>query len=206
MADSFAILNEPRRPWIDLEVLKAKFVALSTEVHPDRMHNHPQGERDAANQHFADLNAAYHCLCEPKERLAHLLELELGTKPEEVQKIPAKTADLFMEVSRVCSEADALLDVKSKLTSPVLMAQWFEKGITATDRLKSLQERLDARRYTLTAQLMNLNLAWESAPSVGCSTRLNMLPCGRLEAIYRDFSYLTRWTQQIRERIVQLIL
>lgn len=206
MADYFALLNEPRRPWIDPEVLKAKFVALSAEVHPDRTHNHPQGEREAANQHYAELNAAYHCLREPKERLAHLLELERRSKPEVVQKIPAGTADLFMEVSRVCREADALVDEKAKLTSPVLKAQWFAKGIAATDRLKSLQERLNTRRDALAAQLMNLNLAWESAPAVGSPTRAHMLPCGRLEEIYRDFSYLTRWTQQIQERVVQLFL
>lgn len=206
MADYFALLNEPRRPWIDPEVLKARFVALAAEAHPDRTHNHPQGEREAANQHYADLNAAYHCLREPKDRLAHLLELERGSKPEQVQNIPAGTADLFVEVSRVCREADVLVDGKSKLNSPVLKAQWFEKGIAATDELKCLQERLNARRDDLAAQLLILNLAWESAPAVGSLTRAHLLPCSRLEQIYRDFSYLTRWAQQIQERIVRLIL
>jgi DnaJ-domain-containing protein 1 len=206
MDDYFALLNEPRRPWIDSEALKAKFVALSAEVHPDRTHNHPQGERVATNQRYADLNEAYNCLREPKKRLAHLLELERGSKPEDLQIIPAGTADLFVEVCQVCREADALVDERAKLTSPVLKAQWFAKGIGATDRLKSLQERLNARRDALVNQLMNLNLAWESAPAVGSATRTHMLPCGRLEQIYRDLSYLTRWTQQIEERVVQLFL
>ena len=61
-------------------------------------------------------------------------------------------------------------------------------------------------RDALGTQLMNLNLAWESAPPVGSPTRLNMLPGDRLEQIYRDFSYLTRWTQQIQERAAQLFL
>jgi len=58
----------------------------------------------------------------------------------------------------------------------------------------------------LIAQMRNLNMAWETAPLVGSSTRLHVLPCSRLEHIYREFSYLERWTQQLRERLVQLSL
>ena len=206
MTDYFALLDEPRRPWLDPEELKANFLALSARFHPDRMHHAPEAERLAADKRYAELNSAYHCLCDPKRRLEHLLELERGSKPEDVQKVPASAVDLFMEISQVCREADLLLAEKAKLGSPVLKAQWFAKGIHATDRLRSLQERLNAMRDALNTQLMNLNLAWESAPPVGSSARLNMLPGGRLEQIYRDLSYLTRWTQQIQERAAQLFL
>jgi len=206
MTDYFALLDEPRRPWLDSNVLKAKFLALSARFHPDRVHHLSEAEKLAAHEHYAELNAAYRCLCEPKERLAHLLELERGSKPEDLQKVPAGAADLFMEVIQVCREADALLVEKVKLSSPVLKAQWFAEGIQATERLRSLQERLNAMRDALTTQLMNLNLAWESAPPFGSPARLNVLPGGRLEQIYRDFSYLERWTQQIQERLVQLFL
>ena len=37
MADYFALLDEPRRPWLDPEELKAKFHALTATVHPDRV-------------------------------------------------------------------------------------------------------------------------------------------------------------------------
>jgi DnaJ-domain-containing protein 1 len=206
MTDCFALLNEPRRPWIDPEALKAKFIALSAEVHPDRTHNRPATEREAANQRFAQLNAAYTCLCEPKARLAHLLELERGSRLEEVQKIPCGTAELFMEVSKACREADAFLAARNRTTSPLLKAQSFEKGFQLSDSLKALNGKLDTKLGQLAVQLGNLNMAWESAPAVGSPTRANVLPCSRLEQIYRDLSYLTRWMQQIHGRIVQLSL
>ncbi len=204
MTDHFALLQEPRRPWIDPETLKVKFLALATEAHPDRTHNATEPEKQTANQRYADLNAAYRCLREPKERLLHLLELERGSKPEEVQKISPATMDLFLEVSRLCREADAFLAEKVQTTSPLLKVRLFEKAMALTDKLNPLQQEITGRRDALTEQMKYLNLAWESAPPVGSPARVHVLPCSRLEHIYRDFSYLTRWFQQIQERIVQL--
>src|SRR6266480_4581877 len=99
MADYFFLLDEPRRPWLDPEVLKAKFHVLTSTVHPDRVHRATEPEKQAANQRYAELNAAYQCLREPKDRLRHLLELERGIKVEDVQKISPGTMDWFMEIS-----------------------------------------------------------------------------------------------------------
>ena len=115
MADYFALLDEPRRPWLDPEVLKAKFHALAASVHPDRVHGAAQPEKQEANQRYADLNAAFQCLREPKERLRHLLELERGIKVEDVQKISTDTMDLMMEISAHCRETDAFLAEKASV-------------------------------------------------------------------------------------------
>ena len=120
MADYFALLAEPRRPWLDPELLKAKFHALTASVHPDRVHRGTESEKQAANQRYAELNAAYHCLLEPKDRLRHLLELERGDRVEEVQQISSGTMDLFMEISDLCREADAFLAETASVTSPLL--------------------------------------------------------------------------------------
>ena len=81
MTDYFALLGESRRPWIDPEELKAKFLALTAQVHPDRVHNASEAEKQAASRRSAEMNAAYNCLREAKTRLLHLLELERGTRP-----------------------------------------------------------------------------------------------------------------------------
>src|SRR5437868_8581649 len=83
MTDNFSLFNEPRRPWLDADLLKQKFLKFSAEVHPDKIHNASDGEKAAANKRYAELNAAYNCLREPKERLLHLIELELGAKPKD---------------------------------------------------------------------------------------------------------------------------
>ena len=36
MTDCFALLGEPRCPWLDAEALKSRFLVLSAEAHPDR--------------------------------------------------------------------------------------------------------------------------------------------------------------------------
>ena len=206
MADYFALLDEPRRPWLDPEVLKVKFHTLAATVHPDRVHRATESEKQAANRRYAELNAAYHCLLEPRDRLRHLLELERGERLEEVQQISPGTMELFMEISVLCRESDAFRAEKSSLTSPMLKVQLFEKGMSLAERLKLLVERLNRRQEELIVQMRNLNLAWETAPAVGAPTRVHVLPCSRLEHIYRELSYLKRWIQQLQERWVQLSL
>src|SRR5438132_9046006 len=50
MIDYFALLHEPRRPWLDPDLLKQKFISLSAEVHPDRVHLAGEAEKHAAQQ------------------------------------------------------------------------------------------------------------------------------------------------------------
>lgn|SRR5262245_33273114 len=206
MVDFFALLDEPRRPWLDPEPLKAKFHAFTATVHPDRFHRAIEAEKQAANQRYAELNAAYQCLREPKDRLRHLLELERGGKVEAVQRISPASMDLFTEISELCRQTDAFLAERASVTSPLLKVPLFERGMALADRLKLLAERLNRRQEGLMVQMRNLNMAWETAPAVGAPTRVHVLPCSRLEQIYRDLSYLKRWIQQVQDRLVQLSL
>src|SRR4051794_20311166 len=109
MLDYFALLDEPRRPWIEPDQIRSKFLTLSAQVHPDRVHGADEATRQAAQARYAELNAAYNCLREPRDRLRHLLELELGAKPKDVQGVPPDLMALLMEVSRLCREVDAFL-------------------------------------------------------------------------------------------------
>src|ERR1039458_7617080 len=117
MTDFFALLNEPRRPWLDADLLKQKFLALSANAHPDRIHSASESDKVDATKRFTELNTAYSCLAEPKLRLLHLLELELGAKPKDIQQIPTALADLFAEVATSCRSADGFLVEKTKATS-----------------------------------------------------------------------------------------
>ena len=206
MSDYFALLDEPRRPWLDPAALKARFFQRSTAVHPDRFHNAPEAEKSRAGQCYAELNAAYQCLSEPKDRLQHLLTLELGAKPKDMQRIPPGTMDLFMEVGQLCRDADAFLAQRAGVTSPLLKVQFFQRGMEWTDKLNALQQTVNAKRDALGAELQSMNGAWETAPAAGLPERAAALPLERLEQIYRVFSYVSRWTEQIQERTVQLAM
>jgi curved DNA-binding protein CbpA len=205
LSDFFALLDEPRRPWLDADVLKQRFLGISGKIHPDRHHGASDAARNQANSDFAALNEAYQCLREPKERLGHLLQLELGGKPKDVQRIPPGATDFFMEVGMLCREVDQFLPEKAKATSPMLKVRLFETALELTDKLQTLQQKLSLQREALLAELKGMNTAWESAPSSG-PARTAALPLERLEQIYRLMSYLGRWWAQIQERVVQLSL
>ena len=128
MPDHFALLGETRRPWLDEDLLKQKFRDLSGKFHPDKIQATNEADAVSATKNFAELNAAYHCLADPKLRLLHLLELELGAKPKDIQQIPSALADLFAEVARVCRDADHFLAEKEQVTSPLLLVQLFQRG------------------------------------------------------------------------------
>jgi DnaJ-domain-containing protein 1 len=204
MPDYFALLQERRRPWLDTDLLKSKFFALSAEVHPDRVHNASEHEKQIANQRYAEINSAYHCLREPKDRLLHVLELELGGKPSDIERIPAGTMELFMETSQVCRAADRFLEEKAKVTSPLLKVQLFEQAMEWTAKLNALQQTINNKREHLYEELKGMNAHWDAASELESPARQTALPLARLEEIYRAVSYVSRWTSQIHERVAQL--
>lgn len=201
MTDYFALLNEPRRPWLDPEALKKKFLAFSASVHPDRVHNLSESQRTSAQEHYVALNAAHACLRDPKERLRHLLQLELGVVPQDIQRTPPELIDLFMEVGQLLRQADLLLTEKSKVSSPLLQVQFFERGQEQTDLLLGLQQRLNAKRDALVQSVRELDAIWELTKARG-STREETLR--RLQSLLHLFGFYDRWLAQLNERITRL--
>jgi DnaJ-domain-containing protein 1 len=201
MTDYFALLEEPRRPWLDEAVLKEKFISRSTSLHPDRVHSLGEQERSSAQERYVELNAAFNCLREPKARLRHLLELEMGSVPKEIQRIPSELMDLFMSVGQACREADLLITEKEKVTSPLLKVKFFEQAQAGIENLQNLQRSIQDRRAGLLESLKKADAEWTSAAREP-EDRKNL--CSHLEEMYRLFSYFDRWLSQIQERVVRL--
>jgi curved DNA-binding protein CbpA len=199
--DYFALLDEPRRPWLDADSLKQKFLARSANLHPDKIPSANESEKSIASKKFAELNAAYNYLVAPKTRLLHLLELELGAKPKDIQEIPGSLADMFAEVATVCRKADQFLEEKSRAASPLLQVQFFERAQEWIEKLQLLQKKLRDFLERLLAELKLLDTKWTADDS---KTRGDLL--SQLEKLYRLFGYFNRWNGQIQERIVQLSL
>jgi DnaJ-domain-containing protein 1 len=199
MTDYFLLFNEPRRPWLEADLLKQKFLALSANLHPDRIHSASETVKVEATKKFTELNAAFNCLAESKLRLLHLLELELGSKPKDIQQIPAALADLFAEVANSCRSADVFLAEKRQASSPLVQVQFFERGQDWVEKLNGLQRKLNKLREKLTVELKSLDAQWMLADAT-----TELLP--KLEELYRLFSYFNRWNGQIQERMVQLSL
>jgi curved DNA-binding protein CbpA len=206
MTDYFALLEEPRRPWIEADPLKAKFLVLSANAHPDRFYASPEAERQAADVRFAELNIAWQCLRDTKERLLHLIELECRSKPEGIENVPADFSSMFMEAGQFCQELDRFLLERSRASSPMLRVQMFTQSMEWTQRVNLVLPRLTTQRAALEGELKALNPAWGTAPPVGHPKRAASLPLDRLDQIYRRLSYVSRWIGQLQERVVQLSL
>ena len=199
MTDFFALLDEERRPWLDPETLKQKFVTLSAAMHPDKIHSATETAKAEAAKKFATFNTAHQSLSDPKSRLLHLLELEAGARPKDIQVIPAGLADLFAEIAAVCRQADAVLAGKNENSSPLLAVRWFERAQGELDRLDAAQNKLRPLREQVDRRLKELDERWVAADRTG---RSSLLPA--LEELYRLFSYFNRWDRQIQERRIQL--
>lgn len=204
MADYFELLGQPRRPWINLELLKAAFLSLSEKLHPDRVHQSSAEAKQRAQERYSELNSAYQCLLQPRDRLQHLLELETGLKPSAIQSAPPAFMQLFLEVGELCRETDKFLEEKRMTASPLLRVTLFERGQQSSERIQALQERLRTISAAHESALRELNRAWETAPAVGDAKRTATLPLVQLEEHYRAFSYLSRWAAQLQERFVEL--
>jgi len=200
MIDYFALLNEPRRPWLDPDSVKKKFLTFSAECHPDRVHSASVSEREAAQKRYTDLNAAYNCLRENKSRLVHLIELEGGSNPKDVQNVPAALMEMFLRVREVCQRADAFLSERSGVDSPLLKVQMFERAQDMTESLAKVRQQINGWHEELVAQLKKIDAAWDGSQRRG--NREDALK--EIEGIYPLFSYFNRWNGQIQERIAQL--
>lgn len=201
MVDYFELLQEPRRPWLDPEQLKNKFLSISANLHPDRVHGSSSAEKESAQDRYTGLNTAYENLRQPKQRLAHLIELESGEKPPAIQSAPGELMDLFMRIGALCSEVDKFAAEKRSVTSPLVRVGLFARSQELTYKVTSLQKVLTGRTEEAERSLQSLNKAWENQVHGA-----GQLPLKELEELYRVFSYLSRWSAQLQERLVQLAL
>lgn len=199
MTDYFLLLNEPRRPWLDSDRLKEKFLQLSATVHPDRVHGLADAERAAAQDRYVELNAAYTHLREPRDRLRHFLQLELGALPRDIQRIPPSLTELFMLVGQLCRETDALLLEKARITSPLLKVQCFERGQEQSDQLTTLLRDLNSRRESIVDQLKETDAKWSAASETDRAHQLE-----QLQSVLHLFGFYDRWIAQLHDRVARL--
>jgi curved DNA-binding protein CbpA len=198
MTDYFALMGQARRPWLDPEALREKFISLSATTHPDRMRDGGEPVLRAAQDRSAELNAAYQCLREPRDRLRHLLALERGTAPAELQLVEPELMDMFAGLNRVLRQADGVLGEKAPLASPLLQAQWYGRAQACQEELAAEGRRLADRLEQLDTGLKRSGEAWDRA-----TTEERRAILDRLEFVYRSYGFLNRWSSQVRERLVR---
>jgi DnaJ-domain-containing protein 1 len=193
--DPFAFFELEPGPALDAEALKERFARATSEWHPDKFAQTPAEERLAAEERYTALNRAYQTLVDPRQRLLALYELAKGEKPRDVQRIPPGTMDLFVEVGQACRELDQFLERKKATTGRLERAGLMGEELALQDSLVVLRGKLEKLGATLEADLAALDARWRSGEK----------DLNALEAVYRKYSYLARWRQQLEERELALL-
>ena len=187
MIDHFAILGQPRQPWLETDALKEAFHRLSASLHPD-----VPGTGDAAK--FAALNSAFSILREPASRLRHLLELTAPAALAAASAPPLDLADLFMEIAGLRRRLDELLAKRNAATSPLTRALLAGEESALRRDLTNTQSRLEAAETNALAELRVLDASWSAAHSDATAAA----------HLYQRLSYLARWLTQVREALFVL--
>ena len=189
--DYFALFGEPRRPWLDPERIKEAFHNLSRTEHPD------QTTSTDADADFARLNAAQATLRDPKARLRHLLELEYPhVRLAGPSNVPAGLAERFVAVHGLLRETDALLTKKAAASSALAKALLARGELAVRERVEAALDELAVLLTEAEGELQGFDAFWTAArPDDAADTLLGL---------YQRFSYLSRWTEQLRERLFQL--
>lgn len=194
MTDYFALLDQPRAPWLEPDKLKNAYHQKTLLAHPDTQTN--RQERDSAESIFANLNEAYQVLQDPKRRLQHLLTLE-GISPPSNESIPQQLVDLFLAIGTVTQRANLLFEklqaTSNKLSRSLLRSEILE----VQTETKAVRGRVQSLLDAALNQLHQINTAWGKDPTEQISVLSNL---------YLEFAYLTRWSRQLDEILFQLSL
>lgn len=203
MTDYFAVLDHPRRPWLDVDKLKDDFHTLSAAAHPDRVHNQDEPARRDAEQRYSELNAAYQCLRSPKTRLEHLLLLERGSKPGDLRSIPDDVVQLFSEVATLLKNTEGVLTQKARATSAIQKAGLLTQAMPYLEKIALLQSSIRSRLQEVGQGLHALDKEW---PGYLQDPGQRPSAFATAEKLYHLYGFLDRWTQQLQERMIQLTL
>jgi curved DNA-binding protein CbpA len=187
MTDYFALLEQPRAPWLDPVVLKDAFHRKTLRTHPDSATAQQKND-------FAELNAAYQTLQDPKRRLHHLLSLENRT-PAANQTVPAELQELFLDLGALKQRADSLLE-KKRAASNALSASLVKPEALALRReVIAWREKIRVLMDSANQELREINSRWQSNHDAEISSLSNL---------YLTFAYLGRWSEQLDEIAFQL--
>jgi curved DNA-binding protein CbpA len=188
MIDYFALLQQPRRPWLDPERLKQKHQQLTLAAHPDR----PGSNKPALD--FAAINEAYRVLSDPKLRLQHLLSLE-DRNPVAGGIMPHELTELFTETGTLIQQSNRLLEKLRNTTSALSKSLLRSDVLRAQKRTSELVEQLQNLYDNATRELQRLDAMWNDGPQELSDD---------LTKLYYRFAYLGRWIEQLREAQFQL--
>jgi curved DNA-binding protein CbpA len=194
-SNPFAFFDVEPRPALDADALKERFARATAESHPDKFAQAPEADRLEVEARYTALNQAYQILIDPRARLLALYELTKGQKPPDIQRIPPGTMDLFKEVGEMCRSLDEFLERKRSTTGRLEKAGLLSEELTLQEALTELRMKLEKFGTAVEEDIAALDARWRAGDK----------DLTALETVYRKYSYLSRWRQQLEEREIALL-
>jgi curved DNA-binding protein CbpA len=180
MTDYFALLEQPRAPWLDPAALKEVFHRKTLEQHPDSV---------GAQGDFAAINEAYQTLQDPKRRLHHLLTLE-DRVPSAHQSPPRELEEVFLAIGALSQTTTGLLAKMQRASNPLSKSLLKGDVIAAQQEVGRLRDKVRHLEDAAEQQLR----------------RTDTKQIDEISLLYQRFSYLGRWSAQLDELAFQLSL
>lgn len=193
MTDYFALLNQPRRPWLDPEQLKQAFHAKARHVHPDAHAQH--GDVASSDAVFAQLNEAHQVLQDPKRRIHHLLTLTGNPPDRAAGTTPPNIEELFPLVAAATQEASAVVQKSAAATNALSRSLLKAELQQATKTVNAVYERVSGVYEDAIADLQALDRTWSGGHDAQFA---------QLMQLQSQLSYLTRWLGELRGQQTQL--
>ena len=183
MTDYFALLAQPRHPWLDPEKLKQAFHQATLRAHPDA--RGPEVDRSHAEDAFAQINEAYQILQDPRRRLHHLLSLEGQAPSAGSGEIPSEISDVFEIVAVATQAANGAIQKAAVATSSLSRALVRAAVLDAGEQVERTLEMLLSLRNASDAELEKLGASQADLTA--------------LHGLYLRYSFLLRWIDQLEE-------
>jgi len=180
MRDYFAVLGEPRQPWLDLEKLEECYRQLSLTNHPDR----PRAAT-AEGEPFATISEAYRVLKDPKQRLQHLLQLE-GYELGKDGNVPPSLLPLFSRIGVFIARATKLWQRRGESQNALSKSVLLAEIVASQQEVEALLQDAKELLHRTEEATRLINHSWRSEPD-------------ELAKVYSLFGFLTRWIAQLEE-------
>src|SRR6267378_1597324 len=189
-SDYFALLEIPRKLWIEMGELEKKFLLLSWRLPPDNYVNGRPEEREISLKRSSELNDAYRTLREPVARLAHLLAIE-GTRVEGKNKQQAPP-ELLEEVFELNESLDELREAKAGSGDTTALKQ----------RLETAQKNFQAKLEEVDGEMQVVAKKWDAAVDANASEAGRKSVMAKLNELLNRRSYIRNLVVNVQKELL----
>lgn len=188
MQDCFKLLGLRPQAALDLAALDEAYLAATRLAHPDQA-----GGSDHAS---AGLNAALETLRNPVTRLKHLLDLHSGLGWRAIP-LDAGLMSLFEKLGPLLQQTNAFLARKQAASSALARALLASEELRLRESLEELGTAIEDEWQALESCFLDCDERIAAGDSAAWAD---------LQSLQARLAYLGKWKDQIRARLLELML